>query len=287
MTTQTLDSAKTESFAATLRGQLIRPGDPEYNSARRVWNAMSDKHPAIIARCASVADVIACVNFARENGLLVAVRGGGHNAAGNAVCDGGLVIDLSQMRDVRVDPLARTARAQGGATWGDLDRETQAFALATVGGTVSMTGIAGLTLGGGVGWLMRKHGLACDNLITAEVVTAEGQVVTASENENADLFWGLRGGGGNFGVVTSLEYRLHEVGPIVAKLVFHPADAGRELLRFCREFTSTAPEEATTFVVFMTAPDGTRMAAMAVCYVGSAAEAERVLAPIMSFGPPV
>ncbi len=286
MATETLDGTKTEEFSARLGGQLIRPGDPEYDNARRVWNAMSDKRPALIARCAGVADVIACVNFARENGLLVAVRGGGHNAAGNAVCDGGLVIDLSQMCRVHVDPKTRTARADGGVTWGDLDRETQAFGLATVGGTVSMTGIAGLTLGGGMGWLMRKHGLACDNLISAEVVTAEGQVVTASANENADLFWGLRGGGGNFGVVTSLEYRLHEVGPIVAKLALYPLEIGKDVLRFCREFTSTAPEEVTTFVVFMTAPDGPPMAAIVGCYTGPADEGEQLLQPITAFGPP-
>ena len=286
MTTQTLDSTKTEGFAATLRGQLIRPGDPEYDGARRVWNAMSDKHPALIARCASADDVVACVNFARENGLLVAVRGGGHNAAGNAVCDGGLVIDLSQMRDVRVDPKARTARAQGGATWGDLDRETQAFGLATVGGTVSMTGIAGLTLGGGVGWLMRKHGLACDNLISTEVVTADGQILTASEMENADLFWGLRGGGGNFGVVTALEYRLHAVGPIVARVALYPLEMGKEVLRFFREFTSSAPEEVTTFAIFMTAPDGAPMAAIVACYTGPVAEGEKLLETVNAFGPP-
>jgi FAD/FMN-containing dehydrogenase len=287
MTTETLDSSKTEQFAATLQGQLIRPADSEYDSARRVWNAMSDKHPALIARCADAMDVIACVNFARENGLLVAVRGGGHNAAGNAVCDGGLVIDLSQMRDVRVDPQARTARAEGGALLRDLDHETQAFGLATTGGTVSMTGIGGITLGGGVGWLMRKFGLICDNLISVDVVTADGQLVKASESENPDLFWGLRGGGGNFGVVTSFEYRLHSLPSILALLVIHPMEQGREVLRFFREFTSTAPEEITTFAICMTTPDGTPAVAVLACYAGPATEAEPHLKPLKEFGAPL
>jgi FAD/FMN-containing dehydrogenase len=232
MTTELLDGIRAEELGAALRGQLIRPEDPEYDSARRVWNAMSDKHPALIARVAGVADVIACVNFARDQGLPVAVRGGGHNAAGNAVCDGGLVIDLSRMRSVHVDPVAKTARAEGGALLRDLDHETQAFGLATTGGTVSMTGIGGITLGGGVGWLMRKFGLICDNLISADVVTADGKLVRASATENPDLFWGLRGGGGNFGVVTSFEYQLHSLPSILAVLVIHPMDRGREVLRF-------------------------------------------------------
>jgi len=287
MTIETVDGTKTEEFAAALRGQLVQPGDPQYDSARRVWNAMSDKHPALIARCAGVADVIACVNFARENGSQVAVRGGGHNAAGNAVCDGGLVIDLSRMRSVRVDPVARTARAEGGAILRDLDHETQAFGLATTGGTVSMTGIGGITLGGGVGWLMRKYGLICDNLISADVVTADGRLVRASESENPNLFWGLRGGGGNFGVVTSFEYQLHSLPSILAVLVIHPMDRGREVLRFFREFTNTAPEEITTFAICMTTPDGAPVVAVLACYAGPAAEGERWLKPLKEFGPPV
>ena len=286
MTTETKSTTRTEEFATTLRGQLIQPGDPEYDSARRVWNAMADKHPALIARCAGVADVIACVNFARENGLQVAVRGGGHNAAGSAVVEGGLVIDLSRMRSVRVDPEARTARAEGGALLRDLDHETQAFGLATPGGTVSMTGIGGITLGGGVGWLMRKYGLICDNLISADVVTADGRLVKASESENPDLFWGLRGGGGNFGVVTSFEYRLHPLPSILAVIPFHGAERGRDVLRFFRDFTSTAPDEITTFAIFLTSPDGDPMIALVACYAGPAEEGERYMKPLREFGPP-
>jgi FAD binding domain len=287
MTTELRDGTRADELGAALRGQLIRPEDPEYNSARRVWNAMSDKHPAMIARCAGVADVIASVNFAREQGLPVAVRGGGHNAAGNAVCDGGLVIDLSRMRSVHVDPVGRTARAEGGAILRDLDHETQAFGLATTGGTVSMTGIGGITLGGGVGWLMRKYGLMCDNLISADVVTAGGRLVKASESENPDLFWGLRGGGGNFGVVTSFKYQVHSLPSILAVLVIHPMDRGREVLRFFREFTNTAPEEITTFAICMTTPDGAPMVAVLACYAGPATEGERWLKPLKEFGTPV
>ena len=287
MTTEVLDRSKTDAFATSLRGQLIQPGDAEYETARRVWNAMADKHPAMIARCTGVADVTACVNFAREQGLPVAVRGGGHNAAGNAVVDGGLVIDLSRMRSVRVDPDEKTARADGGALLGDLDHETQAFGLATTGGTVSMTGVGGITLGGGVGWLMRKFGLICDNLISADVVTADGRLVKASETENPDLFWGLRGGGGNFGVVTSFEYRLHDLPSILALLVIHPAEQARETLRYFRKFTSTAPDEITTFAICMTAPDGTPAVAVLACYAGPAAEAEPHLRPLKEFGTPL
>ena len=286
MTTQVIDRAETDQFASSLRGQLIMPRDSEYEIARRVWNAMSDKHPAMIARCGGVADVIACVNFARENGLQVAVRGGGHNAAGNAVCDGGMVIDLSRMRSVRVDPAARTVRAEGGATLNDLDHETQAFGLATTGGTVSMTGIGGITLGGGVGWLMRKYGLICDNLISADVVTADGRLLKASQTENADLFWGLRGGGGNFGVVTSFEYQLHDLPSILAVGVFHPADRAREVLRFFRDFTAGAPDEITTFSIFLTSPEGEPMIAILACYAGPKAEGDHLMKPLREFGPP-
>lgn len=204
-----------QKFKATVRGSLIRCGDADYDKARGVWNGMIDKHPALIICCAGRDDVIAAVNFARIHHLLVAVRGGGHNVNGNATCDGGLVIDLSPMKAIQVDQEARRVRAQAGVTWGDLDRETQAFGLAVPGGLVSTTGIAGLTLGGGLGWLRRKHGLSCDNLVSVELVTAEGQCLRASATEHADLFWGVRGGGGNFGIVTSFEYRLHPVGPEV------------------------------------------------------------------------
>jgi FAD/FMN-containing dehydrogenase len=239
---------------ASFRGTLLRPGDPGYEPARRVWNGMIDRRPALIARCAGAADVIQAVGFARGRGLPLAVRGGGHNVAGNAVCDGGVVIDLSAMKAIRVDPARRTARAEGGVTWGELDRETQAFGLATTGGIVSTTGIGGLTLGGGIGWLGRSYGLACDNLLSADLVTADGQLRTVSATEHADLFWGVRGGGGNFGVATSLEFRLHPVGPVLGGLLIHPFDAARDLLRLYRDFTATSPPELTCFAVLGSSP---------------------------------
>jgi FAD/FMN-containing dehydrogenase len=241
-----LGEAVVERFGRGLRGELLRPDDTAYDEARKVWNGLIDKHPALIARCAGVGDVIDSVNFARENELLVAVRGGGHNVAGNAVCDGGLVIDLSLMKGVRVDPEGRMVRAESGATLGDLDRETQVFGLATPMGVVSETGIAGLTLGGGIGWLRRKYGLSSDNLVSVDVVTADGRFLTASETENADLFWGVRGGGGNFGVVTSFEYRLHPVGPeVMFCFVLYPGDRVKEVLSFCEEYVAEAPDEVS------------------------------------------
>jgi FAD/FMN-containing dehydrogenase len=226
-----------------LRGRLFRPEDEGYDSARKVFNGMIDRRPAMIVQCAGVADVIAAVHFARQTDLLVAVRGGGHNVTGNAVCDDGLVIDLSAMKSVRVDPWNRTARAEGGATWGVFDHETQAFDLATTGGIVPSTGIAGLTLGGGLGYLNRKYGLACDNLLSADVVTADGRWLRASAEENEDLFWGLGGGGGNFGVVTSFEYRIHPVGPVLAGQLVYPLDQAGEVLRFYRDWSIATPDE--------------------------------------------
>src|SRR5215813_820067 len=211
-----LEDAVVQELRASLHGPLLCPGEAGYDEARKVWNGMIDRRPALIARCSGVADVIAAVKFARTHEVLVSVRGGGHNAPGNAVCQGGLMIDLAGMRAVRIDPVRRTARAEGGATWGDFDRETQAFGLATTGGSVSDTGIAGLTLGGGLGWLAGKYGFSCDNLVSVDLVTADGTLLIVSANENSDLFWGLRGGGGNFGVVTSFEYQLHPVGPVLA-----------------------------------------------------------------------
>jgi FAD/FMN-containing dehydrogenase len=295
---QTRLSAETiDEFAERLRGPLIRSGDEGYDAARQVWNGMIDKHPALIARCSGTADVIDAVNFARENDLLVAVRGGGHNVAGDGVCDGGLVIDLSQMRGVRVDPEARTARAQGGATWGDLDRETQAFGLATPGGVVSTTGIAGLTLGGGLGWLRRKYGLSCDNLLSADVVTASGELVHASGIENSYLFWGLRGGGGNFGVVTSFEFELHEVGPpVMMCAVMYPAEVAPEALPAWRDFMEEAPDEVSSQAYFWSVPDveafpaearGENAFIVAAMYAGSPDEGERVLQPLRELGPPL
>ncbi len=249
-----LSDATTRDLRDELLGELVGPGDADYDEARSVWNGMIDRRPALIARCTGPGDVIAAIRFARSEGLAVAVRGGGHNVAGNATCDNGLVIDLSPMKGVRVDAEARTVRAQGGLTWGELDTETQSFGLATTGGLVTTTGIAGFTLGGGIGWLMRKHGLACDNLISADVITADGQTVHASETENAELLWGLRGGGGNFGVVTEFEYRLHPVQQIFGGLVAWPADAGRDVLKFWREWVKDTPDELCTMAAFLYAP---------------------------------
>jgi hypothetical protein len=233
---------------------MLAPGDPGYDEARKVWNGAIDRHPALIAPCATADDVAAALRFARERDLEVAVRGGGHHVAGYAVCDGGLVIDLSPMRDVAVDPAKRTARAGGGALWGEFDAATQAHGLATVGGIVTHTGVAGLTLGGGIGWLMRKHGATVDNLISAEVVTADGTLVTASEDEHPDLFWGLRGGGGNFGVVTTFEYRLHEVATVHAGPIYYALEDGPEVLRHYRDVVADAPDELTTILNLRPAP---------------------------------
>jgi FAD/FMN-containing dehydrogenase len=233
-----------ERFRTGLRGGHLLRGDNGYDAARKIYNAMIDHRPAIIARCAGVADVIGAVNFARSNGLLVSVRGGGHNVSGNAVCDGGLMIDLSPMRGVRVDPPGRTVRAEAGVTWGEFDRETQAFGLATTGGLVSTTGIAGLTLGGGLGWLMGNYGLACDNLSSVDVVTADGRLLTASKSRNEDLFWGLRGGGGNFGIATSFEFQLHPVGLMLGGILIHRLDKAAEAIKFYDEFTRTSPDSS-------------------------------------------
>ncbi len=286
-----------QSLRAGLRGALLQPGDPGYDGARHVWNGSIDRKPALIARCTGAADVIAAVAFARANGLLVSVRGGGHNVTGNAVCDGGLMIDLSPMKGVRVDPVARTVRAQGGVTWGELDHETQAFGLATTGGQISTTGIAGLTLGGGLGWLMRKCGLVVDNLLSADVVLADGRFLTCNATEHADLFWGLRGGGGNLGLVTAFEYRLHPIGPTVTGgVLLYPAARAREALRFYRDYMATASEDEMVAFAFQSAPpapfvpaavQGAPVVALALCHVGSPAEGQRAVARLRAFGPPL
>lgn len=277
-----------QDFRAAHRGGVIVPGDVDYDSARRVWNAMIDKRPAVIARCRTAADVIEAVKFARANALPIAIRGGAHNVAGRGTCDDGLVLDFADMRGIRVDPAARTARAEPGLRWEEFDRETQAFGLATTGGTVGDTGIAGLTLGGGFGWLGGVHGMTVDNLLSADVVLANGELVTASANAHADLFWAIRGGGGNFGVVTSFEYRLHPVGPmIVGGMVIHPFERAVAVLRFYREFLQGAPDRLTAAAVLVTTPDGQKAVALAAAYIGPVDEGERAVAPLKAFGPPV
>jgi FAD/FMN-containing dehydrogenase len=278
---------KVEAFVTGFRGEVIPPGDTAYETARRIWNANIDKHPGIIARATGVADVIAAVDFARENDLLVAVRGGGHNVGGRALCDGGVVIDLSRMKGIHVDAKNRRARVQGGATLGDVDRETHVFGLAVPLGIVSNTGVAGLTLGGGVGWLVRKHGFTCDNVVSFELVGADGKPVVASAMEHEDLFWALRGGGGNFGVVTSFEYRAHPVGTVLGGMVVHPRDRATEVLRFYRDFAESSPDEATTYAALLSTPDGTPAVAVVVCYCGELPEGDRVLKPVRTFGTPL
>jgi FAD/FMN-containing dehydrogenase len=286
-----------EPLRAGVRGPVILPDDPGYDGARAIWNGAIDRHPACIVRCTGVADVIAAVDFARERDLLVAVRSGGHGVGGHALCDGGLVIDLSPMKGIRVDPVTRTARAEAGVLWGELDRETQLHGLATVGGIVTHTGIAGLTLGGGLGWLMRKHGATVDNLVSVDLVTAGGEVLTASDDENSDLFWGIRGGGGNFGIVTSFEYRLHPVGPIVlAGPIFHPLKDAPEVLRFYREFIAAAPDDLTTMFELEAAPPlpflpedvhGEPIVMVGACYAGEVEDGMDAVRPLKEFGTPI
>jgi FAD/FMN-containing dehydrogenase len=292
-----LEEAAVNEFKTSLRGQLLTPGDAGYDDARLIHNGMHDKRPALIARCTGVADVVAAVNFARTHHLLVAVRGGGHNVAGNASCDGGIMIDLSQMKGIHVDQKAKTARVQGGATLGDLDRETQVFGLAAPGGNVSTTGVGGLTLGGGFGHLRRKYGLAIDNLQSVDLVTADGQVLTASQDENAELFWGLRGGGGNFGVVTSFEFRLHPVGPTVALCaVWYPVDDAQAILAKWRDFMSNAPEEFSSLALFWTVPaapgileeyHGKRSLVLAGVHCGPLEDGLRLIQPLRELGTPM
>ena len=278
-----VDDLVVRELAAGLRGRLLRPGDEGYDLARRHYNALIDKRPALIVQCAGVADVIAAVNFARAQRVAVAVRGGGHNVAGRALVDGGMVVDLFRMRGIRVDPGRRTVRAEGGVTWGEFDRETQIFGLATTGGLVSTTGIAGLTLG----WLMRKYGLACDNLLSVDLVTADGQLLTVSADEHPDLFWGLRGAGPNFGIATSLEYRLHPVGPVLAGRLIYPFAQARAVFQLFREFTDRAPDELTSTFGLRTSADGVPVAAIVLCYNGPIEAGEEIVQPLRRFGPPI
>jgi FAD/FMN-containing dehydrogenase len=282
-----IDQASIADLSARFSGVLLRPDQSGYDEVRRVHNGMIDRRPALIAGCVGNADIVDAVNFARTHGLELAVRGGGHNVAGRAVCDDGLMLDMSLMKGIHVDPVRRTARAQGGVTWREFNRETQAHGLATTGGVISTTGIAGLTLGGGLGWLMAKYGLAMDNLLSAEVVTASGDIVRANKDENADLFWGLQGGGGNFGAVSWLEYRLHPVGTVTSGLIAHPFDCARDVLKFFREITSGLPDDLTIFGGLLHAPDGAQIAVIILCHCGPLAEAEAALQPIKKFGTPI
>jgi FAD/FMN-containing dehydrogenase len=274
-------------FAKNLSGPLLLPADEGYADARAVWNRMIDRRPAVIARCATVDDVVTAVCFGREHDLLISVKGGGHNVTGHAVCDGGLMIDLSAMKETRVDPGQRRVGVGPGATWKDVDSASQRHGLATTGGIVSSTGVAGLTLGGGHGWLMRKHGLACDNLTAVELVTADGVKLRASADEHPELFWGLRGGGGNFGIVTSFEFHLHPVDTVLAGLILHPLRRGRDVLERYRDVTMTAPDELVVGALVTTWFDGTPVIALAVCYSGRIEIGERIVEPLRRLNRPL
>jgi UDP-N-acetylenolpyruvoylglucosamine reductase len=292
-----LDRRVVDELGATLRGELLAPGDGGYETHRRVWNGSIDRHPALIARCAGVADVIDALRFARRAGLTVAVRGGGHSFPGLSVCDDGLVIDLSLMKGVRVDLANRTVRAQAGVRLGELDRETQAFGLAVPAGIVTHTGLAGLTLGGGIGWLMRKYGLTIDQLLSVDLISADGELIKASATENSDLFWGLRGAGGNFGVVTEFEFRLNPVGPeVLAGPIIWPMERSADVLRFYRDWITDVPDELTTIVVHRKAPPlpvlppelhGRPIVTVICCYAGPVEDGERVVQPLKAFGSPL
>jgi FAD/FMN-containing dehydrogenase len=292
--TITLDAGALENFKSSLRGSLLLPGDDGYNTARTIWNAMIDRRPALVVRCAGVADIRKAVNFAREHKLLTAVKGGGHNIAGNAVCDGGLLIDLSNMRAVSVDPFARVAYVEPGVTLGDFDHECQAFGLATPVGINSTTGLAGLTLGGGFGWLSRKYGMTVDNLIAADVITADGRLLRASDTENSDLFWAIRGGGGNFGIVTRFEFRLHPLGPdVLSGLIVYSLKEAASALRQFREYTKKLGEETTVWTVMRKAPPlpflppevhGTDIIVFCVFHAGNPTDGLKALEPVRKFG---
>jgi FAD/FMN-containing dehydrogenase len=275
------------NFRASLHGEVILPDDDGYHSARRVWNGMIDTYPALIIRCATRADVTQAVEFARREPLPVAVRGGGHSVCGQSVCDGGIVIDLSQMKGIRVDPLTCTARAEAGVRLSEFVRELQPFGLLTTTGTVAGTGLSGLTLGGGLGWLMGKYGLTIDNLLAVDLVTADGLMLTASATEHPELFWGLRGGGGNFGIVTAFDFQLHPVGPVLSGRVVYPLSRAREVLRFYRQYTSGVPDELTAYASLLTTPDGKPAIAITLCYCGPLDAGERLVEPVRKFGSPL
>lgn len=284
-----------DTLIATLRGRAIRPGQDDYEAARKVYNAMIDRRPRLIAQCADVADVIRCVNFARDQKLPLAVRGGGHSVPGFGTCDDGVVIDLGRLKGIRVDAAQRVARVEGGCTWGDVDHATHVFGLATPGGLISTTGVGGLTTGGGFGYLTRKYGLVCDNLLSADVVTADGALRTASAAENPDLFWAIRGGGGNFGIVTSFEFRLHPISMVYAGPVLYPLEQAAEAMRFFDDFLQTSPRELSAFFAFMIVPPGPpfpealhmkTVCGIMCCYCGDVADGETITQPLRDFGPP-
>ena len=284
-----------ETFESGFRGQLYAPGDDGYDEARKIYNAMIDKRPGMVARCADVADVMSAVNLARDHGWTVAVRGGGHNGAGLGTCDDGLVIDLSPMKGIQIDPTKRTARIAGGCTWGDADHATHAFGLAAPGGVISTTGVSGLTLGGGIGYLSRKYGLSIDNLQAVDMVLADGSFVHASDEENAELFWAVRGGGGNFGVVTNLQFQLQPVSTVVAGPTLWPLEMAGDVMRFYDDFIAESSDDLNGVFAFLTVPPGPpfpeelhlkKMCGIVWCYLGSEGEAEAVFAPVREFGPP-
>jgi len=287
MIEQASKSAPLQDLKAHLHGELIGPNDRSYDASRTVWNGMIEKYPAVIVYCADVADVVSAVQFARDHHLLVAVRGGGHSVGGSSVCNGGMVIDLSRMKGIWIDPGQQTAWAQAGLTLSEFVQATQTYGLATTTGTVGGTGLAGLTLGGGLGWFMGKYGLTIDNLLAVDLVTADGQLLKASASEHPDLFWGVRGGGGNFGIVTAFELQLHPVGPVLAGKVVYPVECAREVLRFYREYTRSAPDELTVYASLMTTPGGLPAIAISLCYCGSPEEGERLVEPVRKFGAPL
>jgi FAD/FMN-containing dehydrogenase len=289
MSTTATTATDLEQLRTSFSGDVLAPGESGYDEARRIHNGLIDRRPALIARCQNAADIADAVKFARQSGLEISVRGGGHNVAGRAVVDGALMIDLSPMKGIHVDRDAKRVRAQGGATWYDLNRETAVHGLAVTGGAVSTTGIAGLTLGGGLGWLMAKHGLACDNLTAVELVTADGEVLDVTEASDPDLFWALRGGGGNFGVAASFEYRLHPLNMVVGGLIAHPVEAAGDMLRFYRDAVVSASDDLTVFAALVHAPDGSgvKLAGMVVFHTGTPEEAERELAPYKEWGSPL
>lgn len=285
---QNLAQAAINDFKASLQGEVLCADDPGYDAARSVWNAMIDRRPQLIARCTNADDVVQAVNFARTHEMIVSVRGGGHNVAGKAVCDDGLMIDLTPMKGIQVDPAQRSAHVEPGVLWSELDQATQAFGLATTGGTVSHTGVAGLTLGGGLGWLLATHGLACDNLLSAEMVLADGRQVTASATETPDLFWAIRGGGGNFGIVTNFMFRLHPVGPtVLGGMVLYPVEQAKAVLQFYRDFSANCPDALTVYAGMISTPDGLPVVALIAGWFGDLAEGEQLLAPLRTFGAPL